>query len=148
MNKSTKAISANQLVAHNLRRARESYLGTGATQEQAAVLLEEFLGERWSKTSWSNAERSAVTEYAREFSANEILAFARTFSVPVSYFFEPPDDGMPLTVFCGRRDGDANKNTSRAALLSAINASEFFNKAIARVVRQQMDLLDPPKKEK
>jgi hypothetical protein len=143
MNTSTKPISANQLVAHNLRRAREGYMGRGITQEEAAVLVEQFTGERWSKTSWSNLERSAVTELTREFTANEILAFARAFSTTTSYFLEPPDDELPLTVFCGRRYGDAKRDTSRGELLTAIYGTGVFNKAIARTLRQAADSLDP-----
>jgi transcriptional regulator with XRE-family HTH domain len=140
---STKA-SANQLVAHNLRRAREE---NGWTQEQAAQRLEEWLGVRWSKTSYSNAERSAETNRAREFTANELLAFSQTFQHPVGWFFEPPDDGLPIWVFCGRRFGDATRNIGRGGLLEAAHGSDVFNKSLARTLRGAADALDPPKEE-
>jgi transcriptional regulator with XRE-family HTH domain len=150
MNKSTKPISANQLVAHNLRRLR---LELDLTQEQMAQRLAQFTGERWSKTSWSNAERSAETSLAREFNANEILALARAFNTTVSYFLEPPDDELPLTVFCSRHWEGDTRTTSRGELLTAIYGTQVFQKTIARTVRRQldavgrqMDLLDPKEK--
>jgi hypothetical protein len=95
-------MTANQLVAYNLRRARQEYEG-GLTQKQAAELLEPYLGKRWSVASFSAAEASAKNgSRGREFSADEILAFARAFNVPISYFFLPPEEDQerrPVT--CG-----------------------------------------------
>jgi transcriptional regulator with XRE-family HTH domain len=91
-------MTANQLVAYNLRRAREEH---GWTQEQAALYLEERLGERWSKASFSVAERSGDEDSTRkrEFSANELVAIAATFGKPVEWFFALPD-GVDR-IFCG-----------------------------------------------
>src|SRR4051794_3911194 len=80
-------LSANQVVAYNLRRARGA-----ETQEQAAQRLENYLGRRWSKASFSDAERSAENGRTRVFDANELLAFSRTFGKPISWFFTAPDD--------------------------------------------------------
>jgi len=80
-------LDANQVVAHNLARARAL---RGWTQEQAAELLEEHLGVRWSKSSWSTAERSAGGGRVKKFDAEEIIAFSHTFKLPVAWFFLPP----------------------------------------------------------
>lgn len=93
-------MTANQLVAANLRRARERL---GLTQQEAAKRLEPYIGKEWSKATFSAAERSAVPgKRAREFSADDLLAFARTFGVSVSWFFLPPEyeDELP-TISCG-----------------------------------------------
>jgi transcriptional regulator with XRE-family HTH domain len=95
-----KSLTANQLVAANLRRARERF---GLTQEEAAERLEPYLGVRWTKATFSAAERSVVAgRRAREFSANELLAFARVFGVSVSWFFLPPEYEEELPdISCG-----------------------------------------------
>jgi len=83
-------MTGNQLVAHNLKRARES---RGLTQEQAADLLEPWLDERWSPASFSAAERSALPEKrSREFTADDVAAFAAAFELPLVYFLTPPAD--------------------------------------------------------
>jgi hypothetical protein len=85
-------VSPNQLVAYNLAQAR---LNKGWTQEQAAAALEPFLGVRWSKASFSAAERSVDGERVRQFTADEIVAFARCFELPVTWFFLPPPTRVP-----------------------------------------------------
>jgi hypothetical protein len=87
-------LTPNQVVAHNLRRARELE-GRERTQEQAAKHLEQFLGERWSVAVFSAAERSVTGKRVREFDADTIHAFARAFELPIGFFFLPPD---PATV--------------------------------------------------
>ena len=81
--------TANQLVAHNLREARQR---RNHTQKEAAALLAPYLGGKpWSVASFSAAESTARNgARTREFSANEILAFSQAFDLPVSYFFTPP----------------------------------------------------------
>ena len=78
----------NQVVAYNLRRAREL---RGWTQGKAAERLEPFIGTAWSKASWSAAERSAETPRVRHFSADDLIALARCFDLPVVWFLVPPD---------------------------------------------------------
>lgn len=80
-------LTPNQVVAWNLARARQ---WRGWTQEQAAEALEAHLGTRWSKASYSAAERSVSGNRIRQFTADEIVAFARGFDLPVSWFFLPP----------------------------------------------------------
>ncbi len=89
-------LTPNQVVAYNLTRAREL---KGWTQDQAAEALEPYLGVRWSKASVSQAERSVAGGFVRNFTADEIVAFARAFDQPVTWFFMPPPPwagpGMP-----------------------------------------------------
>jgi len=80
-------LTPNQVVAYNLRRAREK---RGWTQSQTAEHLEQFLGVRWSEAVFSAAERSVAGRRIREFDADTIHAFARAFKLPVGYFFLPP----------------------------------------------------------
>lgn len=89
-------LTANQVVAYNLTRAREL---KGWTQDQAGEALEPYLGVRWSKASISQAERSVAGGFVRNFTADEIVAFARAFDQPVTWFFMAPPPwaapGMP-----------------------------------------------------
>lgn len=104
-------ITPNQIVAFNLTEARRL---RGWTQEEAAAELEPFVGARWSKATFSSAERSIDGRRVRQFTADEIVAFSRCFGVPIGFFFMPPrptqsetpvrfataereDDGLPLT---------------------------------------------------
>jgi hypothetical protein len=80
-------LTPNQVVAFNLARARE---WKGWTQDQAAQALEPYLGKRWSKASVSQAERSVAGRFIRNFDADEIVAFARAYELPVTWFFMPP----------------------------------------------------------
>ncbi len=81
------AFTPNQVVAYNLTLAREH---RGWTQDEAAGALAPYLGKRWSKASFSQAERSVAGKFIRNFDADEIVAFARAFEVPVTWFFLPP----------------------------------------------------------
>src|SRR5690349_15277589 len=81
-------LTPNQVIAHNLRAAREL---RGMTQEQAAAHLEQFLGERWSVAVFSAAERSVTGKRIRVFDADTIHAFARAFELPIGFFFLPPN---------------------------------------------------------
>ena len=74
-------ISPNQVVAFNLAEARTL---RGWTQEKAAVELEPFVGARWSKATFSAAERSVDGQRVRQFTADEIVAFSRCFRVPAT----------------------------------------------------------------
>ena len=85
----SKAWSASQVVAHNLTRAREL---RGLTQAEVAERLSRFSGTRWSQVTVAQAEGSVSGQRVRSFSANELVALARTFDLPVLYFFLPPED--------------------------------------------------------
>ena len=80
-------LTPNQVVAFNLSEARRL---RGWTQQRAAAELEPYVGVRWSKASFSAAERSVDGIRIRRFSADQIVAFARCFEVPVHFFFQPP----------------------------------------------------------
>jgi hypothetical protein len=89
-------LTPNQVVAFNLARARE---WRGWTQEQAADALAPYLGTRWSKANFSAAERSVAGKHIRNFDADEVVAFARAFALPVGWFFLPPppwSGGLPV----------------------------------------------------
>jgi len=89
-------LTANQVVAFNLTQARQ---WRDWTQDEAASALEPYLGVRWSKATFSQAERSVAGRFIRNFTADEIVAFARGFELPVTWFFMPPPPwagpGMP-----------------------------------------------------
>lgn len=77
----------NEIVAYNLRRAREL---RGWTQEEAAAALEPLLGQRLPQASISAMERAYEGERRREFDAHELLAFALAFDLPLVWFLLPP----------------------------------------------------------
>ena len=86
----SKKWSASQVVAHNLTRAREL---RGITQTEVAERLARFTGANWSQATVAQAEGSVTGNRVRQFTANELVALARTFDLPVLFFFLPPDDG-------------------------------------------------------
>jgi transcriptional regulator with XRE-family HTH domain len=81
-------LSVNQVVAFNLMRARRR---KGWTQEETAERLAAAMNRRWTNATLSAAERSWQTGRTREFNADELFAFAEVFSVPVPFFFLPPE---------------------------------------------------------
>lgn len=87
-------LTSNQVVALNLTRAR---VERGWSQPQAAEALEPFLGVRWSRASYSAVERSVDGTRIKQFSADELIAIARCFDRPVSWFLSPPDDTTLVT---------------------------------------------------
>ncbi len=80
-------MTGNRLIAYNLRTLRTE---RGLTQDQASALLAPYVETPWSRATFSAAERSADGERVRGFTADDILALALAFDVPVSYFFLPP----------------------------------------------------------
>lgn len=86
----TRRWTASQVVAHNLTRAREL---RGLTQSEVAERLSRFTESNWSQTTVAQAEGSVGGQRVRQFTANELVALARTFDLPVLFFFLPPDDG-------------------------------------------------------
>ena len=79
----------NEIVAYNFRRAREL---RGLTQDEAAQALERYLGQRLPQASISAIERAFGRERRREFDAQEILAFACAFDLPMLWFLLPPEN--------------------------------------------------------
>ncbi len=80
-------LTPNQLVGYNLWCARQE---RGWTQAQAAEALEPHLGVRWTVAQVSAAERSVDGTRVRQFTADDLVAFAQAFDVPITYFFIPP----------------------------------------------------------
>jgi transcriptional regulator with XRE-family HTH domain len=92
-----RVMTPNQIVAHNVARAREL---RGWTQEQAAEALAPYLGAKLSGPSFSNLERSAVkVERIRQFSADDLLALSRGFDLPIGFFFTPLPPAMDAGLF-------------------------------------------------
>ena len=60
-------LTPNQVVAYNLAQAR---MWKNWTQAEAAEQLEPFLGARWSKATFSSAERSVDGQRVRQFTAD------------------------------------------------------------------------------
>ncbi|MGH9289174.1 MAG: helix-turn-helix domain-containing protein [Acidimicrobiales bacterium] len=81
------AWTPNQIVAHNIAKAR---LLRGWTQDQAAGACAPYLGARLSPASWSALERSVDGGRIREITADELVAFARAFDLPIGFFLTPP----------------------------------------------------------
>ncbi len=103
---SRRLLTANQIVAFNVAKARQL---RGWTQEQATQALAPYLGTLLSTASFSAIERSVDSGRIREFSADEILAFARAFRVPIPWFFTPPsawDDAGVFTPDAGEEGLD------------------------------------------
>ena len=86
-----KTWTPSQVVAHNLARAREL---RALTQTEVAERLTRCTGTRWTQATVAQAEGSVAGERVRQFTANELVALARTFDLPVLYFFLPPEDGL------------------------------------------------------
>lgn len=82
-----KTADLNEVVAFNFRAAREL---RGWTQEEAAARLEPLLGQRLPQASISAIERAYESDRRREFDAQELLAFALAFDLPLIWFLLPP----------------------------------------------------------
>jgi transcriptional regulator with XRE-family HTH domain len=80
-------MTPNQIVSHNLRRAREHW---GWTQEETAERLTSVSGQEWSTESYAQAERAAAGKRVRRFDADELHAFCRMFRQPLAFFLVPP----------------------------------------------------------
>jgi hypothetical protein len=79
---------ASQVVAYRLQRAREM---RDRTQAWAAERISRFTDTNWTAATLSLAESgSRSTKRLRSFTAKELVAFARTYDLPVYYFFIPP----------------------------------------------------------
>lgn len=80
-------VDLNQVVAYNLRAAREL---RGWTQDDLAERLEPYLGQRLTQASISAMERSWESDRRREFDAQDLLAFAMATNLPILWFLLPP----------------------------------------------------------
>lgn len=91
----------NQVVASNLTRLRHC---RGLTQAEAARLLSGVAAKAWSEAMVAHAERSVTGNRIREFTADDLVALARAFDVPVLYFLTPPPSGIFVHVPGSRID--------------------------------------------
>ena len=82
-------VNLNEIVAYNFRRAREL---RGWTQDEAAERLAPFLGTRLRQAAVSALEGAYGGAKRREFDAQELLAFACGFDLPILWFLLPPPD--------------------------------------------------------
>jgi hypothetical protein len=80
-------VDLNQVVAYNVRVAREL---RGWTQDELAVRLEPYLGQRMTQAGVSSIERAWDGDRRREFDAHELLVFAMVFELPIVWFLLPP----------------------------------------------------------
>jgi len=80
-------VNLNEIVAYNFRRAREL---RGLTQDEAADRLAPFLGVRLKQAAVSGIEGAYGGVKRREFDAQELLAFACGFDLPIIWFLIPP----------------------------------------------------------
>jgi transcriptional regulator with XRE-family HTH domain len=91
----------NQVVAGNLNRLR---LRRGLTQAETALKLSLVAGKEWTEAMVAHAERSVTGNRVREFTADDLVTFARAFDVPVLYFLTPPPTGIWVHVPGSRID--------------------------------------------
>ena len=80
-------LNVNQIVAYNLRAARQL---CRMTQKSLAQELTRVSGIRVTDAMVSEMERAWDGERRREFDAHEIAVFAVALKVPMAYFFLPP----------------------------------------------------------
>ncbi len=133
-------LTPGQVVAYNLARARAL---RGWSQQQAAIRLEPHLGVRWSNVVLSAAERSYAGRRIRQFTADEIVAFARGFELPVAWFFLPPgaeaegEEGRyPLV--CPSKEGPNEENVLDPNELLRLT----FNAHLADLIREISQRVD------
>ena len=88
------SLTLNQIVAFNLRAARERQ---GWTQEELADKLAARSGRRISQSAISALERSWNSGRKREFDVHELALYAVTLDVPILWFLlPPPNEGRQL----------------------------------------------------
>ena len=80
-------VDLNQVVAYNLRAAREL---RGWTQEEVADRVAPILGHRPTATTISVLERSWEGGRRRLFNVQDIAAYAAAFDLPILWFLLPP----------------------------------------------------------
>jgi len=135
----TPELTPNQLVAANLSRARAL---RGWTQEDAARRLQPYLGQRWSRASFSAAERSVEhPDKQKQFSADELVALAATFELPVSFFLNP----IPGRYLIRNRNADKRLDVGQVARMVGHRPDERERALIEqRIAEQRRELEGGP----
>jgi transcriptional regulator with XRE-family HTH domain len=123
-------MTANQIVATNLRRAR---LARDWTLEETTARLEPHIGERWTVPTLSSAEGSRHGKRIRKFDADQLAAFAECFGVPVGFFFQPPEP---------------EASTSFGVWKEQSPREDIREEDVAAVLRQTVELLERLSSEK
>ena len=80
-------VNLNQVVAYNLREARER---RGWTQAYLAELLSHASGSRVTASTVSSLERTWDGDRRRQFDVHELALYALVLDVPILWFFLPP----------------------------------------------------------
>jgi transcriptional regulator with XRE-family HTH domain len=133
------ALSPNQLVALNLQRLRKQ---RGWTQEKAAEELEPHLGERWSRATFSAAERSIAGDRIRQFTADDLVAFAATFDQPIAALFLPPEDLEEVRVPGAAAGVSAEELAGTMLIPAAPRSSAIDLRAEARYCEKRAELYE------
>lgn len=125
------SLDANQVVAYNFRAAREL---RGWTQEETARRLAPHLGQELPKASISGIERSFDGDRRRFFDAQELVAFALAFELPIVWFLLPPPGA-----------GDYELATTGRSLLSLVRLllGRDDQQADVRARMRQLQEADP-----
>ena len=90
-------LNLNQIVAYNLRVAREM---RDMTQEQLAAKLTNLLGRRVTQSTVSSLERAWDGERRREFDVHEVAGYAIALDLPMLWFLlPPPGDSRELETY-------------------------------------------------
>jgi transcriptional regulator with XRE-family HTH domain len=121
------AWTPNQIVAYNVAQAR---LLRGWTQEQAAEALAPYLGTRWSAASFSAVERSVAGGGIREFTADELLALARGFRLPIGWFLTPPSHLKDVDLSVPDSKGGADRQILLDAVLGTPETLEPWEQVL------------------
>jgi hypothetical protein len=127
----------NQVVAHNLALARQH---ANLTQDQAAEALEPYLGRRWSKASLSQAERSVAGKVICKFDADEIVAFARGFNLPIAWFFMLPHPDATGTTRLATPD--AEHGETLALLIDLVFGDDYTQAILELRLRSFLEATD------
>ena len=133
-------LTPNQLVGYNLWCARQE---RGWTQAQAAEALEPHLGVRWTVAQVSSAERSMDGTRIRQFTADDLVAFAQAFEVPITYFFLPPRPGATWTKVAPGTSQDELNRTMAVMIDLIFGDSNVGAPLLASHLHDIMSDLDP-----
>jgi hypothetical protein len=80
-------LTTHQIVAYNFARARAA---AGWTQVETSDRLEPYLGYKLNQAGVSAIEKTYDSERRRNIDSADVVAFARCFRRPISWFFLPP----------------------------------------------------------
>jgi len=120
--------AARQVVASNLKRLRT---GRRWTQAEAADRISEHLLGSWSEKTYGNAEGTRP----RVFTAEELLAVALTFGVPIIELFQPPEDLPSGTL--AEQLAELERVDARRSSVIPTNSEEAIRLALLDLSRDQ-----------